>query len=213
MTMNVPIIVFRLFLLFAPLMGLKLSASETCKTTDVPQYYKKYTLSLGHPDAPVQIEEMFSFLCPSCLLFHTHHFPKLKKEFIDTGKVRWTYIPYLMDLETLYVMSVLYACTDALKATLFENLLAAAKNWKDADNKAAVTAVIKSSSVPEKTIQHAFSKKNQDAVLTEGAKFKESRFVDGTPTFFMDGKEIEGVPSAEKLSQLIRTQLKKQVKP
>jgi protein-disulfide isomerase len=45
--------------------------------------------SLGSPDAPVTVVEFTDYQCPYCLRFIKETFPKLKEQFIDTGKVRW----------------------------------------------------------------------------------------------------------------------------
>jgi protein-disulfide isomerase len=45
--------------------------------------------SLGSADAPVTVVEFTDYQCPYCLKFVNDTFPKLKAEFIDTGKVRW----------------------------------------------------------------------------------------------------------------------------
>ncbi len=43
--------------------------------------------ALGSPDAKVKIVEYLSFTCPHCEHFHAEIFPKLKADYIDTGKV------------------------------------------------------------------------------------------------------------------------------
>ena len=43
---------------------------------------------LGNADAPVTIVEYFSLGCPHCRNFHETILPKLKTEYIDTGKAR-----------------------------------------------------------------------------------------------------------------------------
>ena len=46
-------------------------------------------LFLGEESAPLTIYEYASFTCPHCAAFHKDNFPKLKAEYIDTGKVRF----------------------------------------------------------------------------------------------------------------------------
>ncbi len=46
---------------------------------------------LGDPDAPVTIIEYASFTCPHCARFHKEVFPKIKKNYIDTGKVKFVF--------------------------------------------------------------------------------------------------------------------------
>ena len=45
---------------------------------------------LGHPDAPVTIIEFTDLQCPYCARFATQTFPQIRRNYIDTGKVRYT---------------------------------------------------------------------------------------------------------------------------
>jgi protein-disulfide isomerase len=49
---------------------------------------------LGQKDAPLTMVEFTDFQCPFCNRFFTSTFPELKKNYIDSGKVRY----YSMDL-------------------------------------------------------------------------------------------------------------------
>jgi protein-disulfide isomerase len=44
---------------------------------------------LGSKDAPITMVEFTDYQCPFCQAFHTQTFGELKKNFIDTGKVRF----------------------------------------------------------------------------------------------------------------------------
>ncbi|HZU26566.1 MAG TPA: thioredoxin domain-containing protein [Bryobacteraceae bacterium] len=44
---------------------------------------------LGNKSAPLTIVEFTDYQCPFCQRFHTATFPELKKNYIDTGKVRF----------------------------------------------------------------------------------------------------------------------------
>src|SRR5690242_17725374 len=45
--------------------------------------------TLGAKDAPVTMVEFTDFQCPYCQRFHVQTFTELKKNYIDTGKVRF----------------------------------------------------------------------------------------------------------------------------
>lgn len=47
--------------------------------------------TLGDPDAPIKLEEYASFTCGHCGRFHDDVFKRLKADYIDTGKVHFTY--------------------------------------------------------------------------------------------------------------------------
>lgn len=63
-----------------------------------------YTVAFGQEKAPIEVVEYFSLACPECLTSINHDFPKLSKEWIETGKVRWIFHPDPADLFTLQLM-------------------------------------------------------------------------------------------------------------
>ncbi|TCS96696.1 DsbA family protein [Hazenella coriacea] len=50
--------------------------------------------TLGDANAPVKIMEFGDYRCPSCKLFNDEVYPQLKKEYIDTGKVQFTFVNF-----------------------------------------------------------------------------------------------------------------------
>lgn len=52
---------------------------------------KVIEMTLGDENAPITFIEYASFTCPHCQRFHTDVFPKLKADYIDTGKIKFTY--------------------------------------------------------------------------------------------------------------------------
>jgi protein-disulfide isomerase len=47
--------------------------------------------TLGAEDAPITVIEYASFTCPHCRTFHENAFKDLKKDYIDTGKVKFVF--------------------------------------------------------------------------------------------------------------------------
>jgi protein-disulfide isomerase len=52
---------------------------------------------LGKPDAPVTVVEFSDYQCPFCQRFFTNTLPELKKDYIDTGKVRYVFRDFPLD--------------------------------------------------------------------------------------------------------------------
>ncbi len=59
-------------------------------------------VSLGNANAPLTIIEYASMTCPHCAEFSNTVFPKLKAEYIDTGKVRLVFREYPLDQNAIY---------------------------------------------------------------------------------------------------------------
>src|SRR5258708_4777286 len=64
--------------------------------------YATGDMMLGKPDAPVTVVEYASMTCPHCAAFALENLPKLKSEYIDTGKVRLVFREYPLDRLALY---------------------------------------------------------------------------------------------------------------
>src|SRR5450432_3159253 len=56
-------------------------------------------MMLGPKDASVTIVEYASMTCPHCAAFNGAVFPKIKSEYIDTGKVRYVFREFPLDIK------------------------------------------------------------------------------------------------------------------
>ncbi|MBU0859586.1 MAG: DsbA family protein [Alphaproteobacteria bacterium] len=57
--------------------------------------------TMGDANAPVKIEEFASLSCSHCASFYKDTFPQLKAEYIDTGKVHFTYTDFPLNAPAL----------------------------------------------------------------------------------------------------------------
>lgn len=185
----------------------KPQAAAAKKLFVMPDNYKKYTLSFGDPNAPIKIHKFFSFSCASCLMFHKHHFPVIMDQFIKTGKVYWTLVPNVMDVDTLYVMATLSTCPDDVKSHAYETIMDSALNWTDDDNKDQIIQALKACGISDDVIHNTLSETNYEIVLRDSFDFQDYIQIDGTPTLFINGEEIPGIPGSKKLTQIITDML------
>src|ERR1700722_313182 len=54
-------------------------------------------MALGPADASVTIIEYASLTCPHCAAFNREVFPRIKSEYVDTGKVRYVFREFPRD--------------------------------------------------------------------------------------------------------------------
>lgn len=64
--------------------------AQTTEVSDVDTSGVK-EMFLGEEDAPITLIEYASFTCPHCATFHTNVFKHLKKDYVDTGKVKFVF--------------------------------------------------------------------------------------------------------------------------
>ncbi|MCR9150925.1 MAG: DsbA family protein [Rhodobacteraceae bacterium] len=63
-------------------------------------------MALGAADAPVTVIEYASFTCPHCATFHKDVWPRLKADYIDTGKVRFIHREVYFDRYGLWAAMI-----------------------------------------------------------------------------------------------------------
>jgi len=70
---------------------------DTTLTGQAPQQVDIVSLgyNLGAREAPVKIIEFSDFGCGYCRRFHQETFATIRKEFIDTGKYEWKFMPFI----------------------------------------------------------------------------------------------------------------------
>src|SRR5580692_11376459 len=69
------------------------SAADVAKPVSLPD------MALGPDNAKVTIVEFASMTCPHCAAFNAEVFPKIKSEYIDTGKVRYIFREFPLDIK------------------------------------------------------------------------------------------------------------------
>ena len=69
------------------------SASDVAKPVSLPD------MALGPKDAAVTITEFASMTCPHCAAFNAEVFPKIKSTYIDTGKIRYIFREFPLDIK------------------------------------------------------------------------------------------------------------------
>ena len=55
-------------------------------------------LSIGNENVPIKIIIYSSLTCPHCANFHTKVFPKIKEQYIDTGRAKVIFRDFPLDL-------------------------------------------------------------------------------------------------------------------
>lgn len=71
-------------------------------------------MTMGEPDAPIVVIEYASYTCPHCARFDTEVLPRLKADYIDTGKVLFIHREIYFDRYGLWA-ALLARCGDGTR--------------------------------------------------------------------------------------------------
>ncbi|HEX7117326.1 MAG TPA: thioredoxin domain-containing protein [Longimicrobiales bacterium] len=72
------------------------TASSTRQSTERTARPDRIGYDLGAAGAPITVVEFSDFGCPYCGRFALETFPVLRREYIETGKVAWRYVPFVL---------------------------------------------------------------------------------------------------------------------
>jgi protein-disulfide isomerase len=85
--------------------------------------------SLGSASAPVTVTEYFSLTCPHCARFARDVLPRVQKELIDTGKLRWVFRDYPLDQVALTAAMIARTLPASRYEPFVDALLASQDRW------------------------------------------------------------------------------------
>ena len=97
----------------------------------------------GSPDAKVEIIEYASYTCPHCASFHAGPYKDLKKDYVDTGKVKFVFREVYFDRFGLWA-SMIARCAGPDRFFGMTDLLFKEQSlWSRAGDPAAIVAELR----------------------------------------------------------------------
>tara|TARA_R110001606_G_scaffold66763_2_gene153283 strand:+ start:456 stop:1061 length:606 start_codon:yes stop_codon:yes gene_type:complete len=162
---------------------------------------------IGDPDAPVEIIEYASLTCTHCRDFHLDVLPDLKKNYIDTGKVKLIYRDFPFDQLGL-MASVLSRCAPPARYFQFIDVLFQnQEKWShDSDPVGALTRIGKLGGLSGEDFKACLDNKELvDGLLKVRLAANQQYDVKSTPTFLIgDKNRIVGAQPYEVFDELLK---------
>jgi protein-disulfide isomerase len=180
--------------------------SDVAKPVSLPD------MALGPANATVTITEYASMTCPHCAAFNENVFPKIKSEYIDTGKVRYVFREFPLDIKAAAgsMLSRCIAKDDGAKYFAVTDMLFKQQNdWVMKNTTETLTRIGKQAGLSQQAVENCL--KDQallDKIAADQKYAAEVLKVDSTPTFFLNGEKIKGETSFEEFDKKIKSLLK-----
>ena len=181
-------------------------AADVAKPGSLPD------MALGPADAAVTIIEYASMTCPHCAAFTENVFPKIKSEYIDTGKIRYVFREFPLDIKA-QAGSMLARCIakgDAGKYFAVVDILFKQQGeWVMKNTTETLMRVGKQAGLSQQAVEDCLKDQTLVDKLEADQKYaSEVLKVNSTPTFFVNGKMIKGETSFEEFDKRIKSLLK-----
>src|SRR5256885_14577445 len=182
------------------------SGPDVAKPVSLPD------MALGPANAPVTITEFASMTCPHCAAFNETVFPKIKSEYIDTGKIRYVFREFPLDIKAA-AGSMLARCIakdDASKYVAVIDLLFKQQNdWAMKNNAETLTRIGKQAGLSQQAVEDCLKDQALLDKIAADQKYADDVLkVNSTPSFFINGELIKGDTRFEEFDKRLKSLLK-----
>jgi protein-disulfide isomerase len=154
---------------------------------------------LGSADATVTLVEYGSYTCPHCAEFYATVYPKLKSEYIDTGKVKFVFRDFYRNKVDVWA-GLLARCEGDMRFfgiadLLFEKQEAWAFHETALEVVDALKAIGRQTGLNDAQMDACMQDQARAEGLVEWAQVNaEADKVEGTPTFTINGTKYTNMP-------------------
>lgn len=164
----------------------------------------------GSADAPVEIIEYASLTCPHCARFAADIFPKIKSEYVDTGKVRFIYRNFVMNQFDM-AASVVARCKDTevtkrLMTVFFDRQAA----WIGAEDRVGALAGLarRAGGMSRTQFDRCIADRDMQQHLAKMTDDGRIRYkVNATPTLLVEGSKVEATNDWDAVKAAIEAEL------
>ncbi len=162
-------------------------------------------MSLGRKDAPVTIVQYASMTCPYCRQFQIETLPVLKREYIDTGKIRYVLRAEFPIGKQSGLATIALRCAPPDKYfALYDKLMRQQATWVSQEVRPDPIFKV-AQQVGMTRTQFDSCRENRGMIdALNGIKERGRTLgIIGTPNFFVDGKLVKSVIGIKDIREMV----------
>lgn len=187
---------------------------------------------MGNPDAPVKLVEYGSLSCPHCAEFEERGGPQLRDKYVKSGQVSWEFRTYLLFGPDAGISALLHCQGESAFFPMVEQLYADQRNWagrlqsmppeqlqqiQNLPPREAAPVMLRATGVDEFFRQRGMPASRIQSCLADPAvldqlaaitKRGNDEGVNGTPSFFINGKVVDQAASWAALEPELRAAIR-----
>ncbi|WP_422375106.1 thioredoxin domain-containing protein [Roseibium sp.] len=164
---------------------------------------------LGEENAPVTIVEYASMTCGHCANFHKTTWPELKKQYIETGKVRFIFREFPLDPVAAAAFMLARCAPQDKYFEIVDIMFDSQRSWAFTDNPyQSLLDFSKQIGFTQESFEECLTNQGLlDAVNAVKDRGANEFGVNSTPTFFINGEKHSGALSIENMGKIIEENL------
>jgi protein-disulfide isomerase len=157
----------------------------------------------GDANAPITFIEYSSLSCPHCAKFQKDVLPQMKKDFIDTGKVKLIQRDFPLNKPAVQAAQLAHCAGPMRYFALVNVLFQTQEQWLTEDSVEKLAQIAATAGMDRPTFDACLANKDIEAKIVATRKAGEDAFgIDSTPTFIVNGVKLEGEQSIDDLKKL-----------
>lgn len=177
------------------------AATQPVEVTLTPEQLQRVPgISIGRPDAPITIFEFADFQCPHCGQWATFIEPLIKERLVDTGKARYVFYDYPIGGDAFrhgFLAARAGRCANEQGKfwEMQKAMFARQQEWSYSDNPGERFAEYAGQAgLDVGAFEQCLQSEKYAREVSESRRLGESLGVQGTPTVFVNGQRLPGVP-------------------
>ena len=169
-------------------------------------------MTIGNPESRVTVVDYSSLTCPHCATFHAEIFPKLKEEYIDTGKVNLIFREVYFDGPGLWASMVARCRNEDAFFPTIDLLFRKQDVWSSSSSQIDIvnglTSIGKQVGLSDKEVLDCLKDRDKAKDLVAWYKNNSANdSIDSTPTIIVNGEKLSN-RSYPSLKEAIEVHLK-----
>lgn len=165
----------------------------------------------GSASATVWVVEISDMQCPYCKEWHSNTYPKLRDEFIKTGKIRFAYINFPLSMHKNAMpasRAAMCASTQGKFWEMQDEIFNTQEKWEGlADPSSFFEKLAKDIGVNTTSWKSCTSSKSIQSVIDADIARAKKQDVRSTPSFIVAGRLLEGAVPIDDLRKVINAAL------
>lgn len=164
----------------------------------------------GKDNAKVTMVEFTDFQCPFCSRYYTDTYLQIRKDYVETGKVRYlTFdlpLPFHSNAKPA-ALATRCALDQDKYYEMHDKLFEVQTEWSEGDAKSKFVDYAKELGLNVATFTQCYESGKYNQAIEADATLANSLGANGTPSFFINGQRLVGAQPISAFTSLIDSQL------